>query len=147
MRNDEQGALTAVEWAIKKYYLIRSDETLALGLNTSVEVVQQTMRDLGLVRPVGEETMKDAARKYLMEKSAVEKRDFLKRLDREEPIKLWEMAEGRAASTGELTINHEPQRIDITHQLLKVYGPPDGTIAGEVLRVSEESELATEPSE
>jgi len=141
MRDPEQGALSAVEWAIKKYGDKKSDNQIALGLNVDVEIVKQAREELGLHPQKGTESMKEFARRYLLEMSEPEKLEFIKQLD---PDTVWEMAEGKAATTGELHISNEPQRIDITHHLLKVYGPNElagvRTSTAEVLRVGESSQ-------
>jgi len=73
----------------------------------------------------GTETLKQYAARYLLEMTEEDKRAFIKKLPEE---MVWKMAEGSPATTGSLDlINTEPIRIDITHQLLKVYGPTSQT--------------------
>lgn len=87
-------------------------------------------------------TGKEEARQYIMDMSPSEKRAFFKEID---PYKLWTMAEG--APETKIDVSQEPIRIDINHQLLKVYGNPSQPSPAEVLRVSETSELPAGTSE
>lgn len=119
-RDQDQGAYTAFEWAIKKYWATKTDAQLARGLNTTEDIVREMREELGLIRPRSTESMKDFARRYLMEMDDDEKREFIKGLPED---LVWKMAEGNPASTGELTVNHEPLKIDIRQQVIKVYGP------------------------
>lgn len=120
----ELGALDPISWGVQKYYLVRTDEQLAIGLSTTVEEIQRVMADLGLVREAGKESMKEFAREWIKEMPRAEK---LKRLGDMDFEKVWEMAEGKAPTTGELTVNNEPVKIDITHHLLKTYEPITGS--------------------
>jgi len=102
--------------AITKYWRTKSDEELSKGMNASVEEVKRLREELGFKG----ESLKEFARKYLLNLTEKEKKDFLARLP---PELVWRMSEGSPATSGEININNEPIRIDITHQLLKVYGP------------------------
>ena len=112
---------TAVRLAIEKYWRTKSDEELAKGLNLQVEEVINMRKELKIVRnKKGEESLKDFARRYLLELPEEKKLEWIESQSKE---LIWKMAEGSPPSTGEININNEPIRIDITHQLLKVYGP------------------------
>lgn len=88
------------------------------------------------------ETLKDYARRYLLEMTEEEKKMFIEKLPAE---MVWKMGEGMPATTGTLDLNNtEPIRIDITHQLLKVYGP---TSSPEMPQSSESSQLPAGSSE
>jgi len=134
MRESDQGALTAVEWAVKKYWKSKTDSQLARGLNVSEEEVVEMRQQLGLERPKGEESLKAFARRYLMEMSDVEKKEFMKSLS---PELIFKMAEGNPHSSASMDVNVEPITVDITHQLLKTYGPELGTSPVKVLEHSE----------
>lgn len=115
----------ALKWAIKKYWREKSDESLASGLGMDVADVKSMREQMGYKR----ESLKDFTRRYLLDMPEKEKMEFVKRL----PADLvWRMAEGSPATSGELTLNNEPIRIDITHQLLKIYGPEARTVLGGV---------------
>ena len=126
----------AIKWAIKKFWRTKTDEQLATGLNTTTEQVTQMREEMGLK---GNESLKDFARRYLLEMTEPQKREFMSSLS---PELIFKMAEGNPATTGSLEISQEPIRIDITHQLLKVYGPTDGTVTARVLEDGEGSRIA-----
>lgn len=107
----------AIKWAIKKYWQEKTDDQLAASLHTTPDVVTKMREELNLK---GTESLKDYARRYLLEMSPADKKEFMRRLPAD---LIWKMAEGSPATTGDININQEPIRIDITHQLLKVYGP------------------------
>lgn len=119
MDKQELQGLTAMEWAIRKYWQEKTDEQLAVGLSTTTEHVIQMRKELGLERPKGTESMKEFARRYLLSLSDLEKEAFLKQLDANE---IWRMAEGNPANeqqgTGPTLV-----QINIGPQLDKVYGP------------------------
>jgi len=110
----------AVKWAIEKYWREKPDSELALGLKVSEATVKKMREQMGFDRDKkGKTTLKEFARKYLLELSEEDKMDFIKRLPAD---LIWKMAEGNPATSGTLDINNEPIKIDITHQLKKVYG-------------------------
>lgn len=126
----------ALRWAIEKYWKSKSDEEIAFGLKKTTEEVTQMRLEMGLK---GTESLKDFARRYLLEMTEPEKRAFMEKLS---PELIFKMAEGNPATTGSLEISNEPIHIDITHQLLKVYGQlPGGTD-----RVLEESQIRELPA-
>lgn len=127
----------AIKWAIRKYWKEKTDAELATGLKVSEEKIKEMREDLGFARDtIGKESMKDFARRYLLEMSEEMKTEFMKKLS---PELIWKMAEGQPATTGSLEIGVEPIRIDISHQLLKVYGPPN---TPSVERIPEYSETS-----
>lgn len=110
----------AVKWAIEKYWREKTDKELALGLKVTETVVKKMREQMGYEREQkGKTTLKEFARKYLLELSEEDKMDFIRRLPAD---LIWKMAEGNPATSGSLDIGVEPIKIDITHQLLKVYG-------------------------
>ena len=115
--NMEKTDEAALRWAIKKYWNRKTDAEIAQGLNTTEKKVWLMRKEMDIK---GTESMKDFARRYLLEMSEADKLEFMKSLSAE---LIWKMSEGNPASTGELSISTEPIKIDITHQLLKVYGP------------------------
>ncbi len=116
----------AIEWAIRKYWREKTDVELARGLSTSRKTVTEkevkAMREkIGFKRDqVGKESLKQFAQRYLLEMSDEMKAEFMSKLPKE---LIWRMAEGQPATSGSLDIGVEPIKIDITHQLEKVYGP------------------------
>lgn len=143
-RADEQ----ALKWAIEKYWREHTDEWIANGLDCPVEQVQEMLAKMGLERnKKGKESLKAFAQRYLMEMSEEDKMDFIKHLPAE---LIWKMAEGSPAASGTLDIGIEPIRIDITHQLARVYGPKHLTATTKPLGdgatiVPEYSEVGGEP--
>jgi hypothetical protein len=111
----------AIKWAITKYWQEKTDEELARGLSIPLEEVITTREKLELYRnKKGAESLKEFMRSFLFEMSREDKTAFVKRLSPEFVVK---MAEGMPATSGSLDIGIEPIKIDITHQLEKVYGP------------------------
>lgn len=108
---------TAIRKAIKDHWQSKTDEQLANALHTTTDVITKMRTTMNLK---GTESLKDYARRYLLEMTEPEKKAFMDRISAE---LIWRMAEGSPATSGELSINTEPIRIDISHQLLKVYGP------------------------
>lgn len=98
----------------------KSDTEIATLAGVLPADVTALRASLGLTKPQGTETLKQYAARYLLEMTESEKKEFIKKLPEE---MVWKMAEGSPATTGEIKVNQEPVRIDITHQLLKVYGP------------------------
>lgn len=93
----------AIEWAIKKHYKRKNDEELAKGLRITPDEVREVMSSLGLQRPKGNETLKDFARRYIMEMTEDEKLAFIREL----PADLvWRMSEGNPHSTEDTTVTH-----------------------------------------
>ncbi len=93
----------AIEWAIKKYWRSKTDAELAKGLHTTEEVVNGMRKELGLEIPKGSESLKEFARRYIMEMTEQDKKDFIKSL----PADLvWRMAEGNPHSTEDTTVHH-----------------------------------------
>ena len=136
----------ALKKAIKAFWLTKTDEQLAASLShrhpeITPFVVREMRHSLDLK---GKESLKDFARRYLLEMTDPEKKEFMSRLPAE---LIWRMAEGSPATTGDININTEPIRIDIRHQLLKIYGPTDGTIPAEVLAGGEAGRLSGGPGE
>lgn len=135
----------AIKWAITKYWQEKTDEELARGLSISLEQVITVREKMELYRnKKGAETLKEFARSYLFEMSKEDKTAFMKGLPKD---LIWKMAEGQAATTGTLDVHTEPIKIDITHQLMKVYGAkpkelgePSTDIVPEYREVSRESE-------
>ncbi len=89
----------ALRWAIEKYWKSKSDEKLADGLKVSVEEVRQMREEMGLRR----ESMKEFARRYLLEMSEQDKKEFMSRLT---PETIFKMAEGNPHSTEDTTVKH-----------------------------------------
>lgn len=127
----------AIKWAIERFWKEKSDDEIAIGLKVSTEEVIQMRHEMGLK---GKESLKDYARRYLLEMTDPQKKEFMSKLS---PELIFKMAEGNPATTGTLEINNEPIRIDITHQLLKVYGdrPIDGASTARVLTDGEVREM------
>lgn len=127
----------ALKWAIEKFWNTKTDDEIAIGLKVSTEEVIQMRHEMGLK---GKESLKDYARRYLLEMTEPQKKEFMSKLS---PELIFKMAEGNPATTGTLEINTEPIKIDITHQLLKVYGDRrlDGNGPVTVLGNSEVREL------
>jgi hypothetical protein len=116
----------------------QSDVEISKTLNIPIEEISKIRKSLNLPA-TPEMTMKEAARIYLKSIPLQEKFEKFKSMDIQD---VWEMAEGKAATTGSLDIkNTEPIRIDITHQLLKVYGPIDGTSTPSLPPASESEQL------
>lgn len=125
-----------LKWAIEKYWREKSDIELADSLKTTIDEVQKMRETLGFKR----ESLKEFARRYLLQMSEKEKIEFIKSLPAE---MVWKMGEGNPHSTSDLTTGGEPIRIDITNQLLKVYGNLNTLRGGatEVLTDGEGSQL------
>ena len=134
----------AIDWALREFLNKKTDEQIADGLHVPEAQVTARRLELGIERK--KETLKQYARRRLENMTEKEKEDFVfgSGISKE---KIWTMAEGQPATTGTLEISQEPIRIDITHQLLKVYGPTSGRIIDQVLGDSEDSRLALGPSE
>lgn len=110
----------ALRWAIEKYWREKTDDELATGLGVRVEEVVKMREEMGYQRnKKGKESLKEFARRYLMEMSEEDKSEFMSRLP---PELVWRMAEGSPATSGTLDLGIEPVKIDITHHLLKAYG-------------------------
>ena len=108
----------AIKLAIKKYWTTKTDEDLARSIpGTTPDTIRRMRLELNLK---GTESLKDYGRRYLLEMSDAEKKEFMQRLPAE---LIWKMGEGQPATSGEITVNQEPILINITHQLQKVYGP------------------------
>ncbi len=129
---------TAFRLAVEKHWKNKTDEQMARGMpGKTIEEVRLMRESLNLK---GKESLKEYAKRYLLEMPEAEKREFMKSLPSE---LIWRMAEGSPATSGEITVNQEPVRIDITHQLLKVYGP---RIIDQLPDRSESSRLPAGPS-
>ena len=113
----DKSTSSGIRKAIKDYWKIKTDAQLASSLRTTPDVITKMREELNLK---GTESLKDYVRRYLLEMTEPEKKEFMQRLPAE---LIWRMAEGSPATSGDININTEPIRIDITHQLLKVYGP------------------------
>ena len=109
----------ALVWAIEKYWKEHSDEWIAKGLSLTTEEVKAKRESMGVAYRKGTESLKEFARRYLLEMAEEDKLVFIKGLSSD---LVWRMAEGSPASSGTLDISTEPIKIDITHQLAKVYG-------------------------
>ena len=105
-----------IKWAIKKYWQTKTDNQLANSLHTTVDVITKMRQTLNLK---GTESLKDYVRRYLLEMTDPEKKEFMSRLPAE---LIWRMAEGSPATSGDININTEPVRINITHALETIYG-------------------------
>jgi hypothetical protein len=129
--------LTAVTYLLSKG---NSDSEIAKLFSLSEEEVASLPHPPQAKKKTG----KEEARQYIMDMSPSEKRDFFREID---PYKLWTMAEG--APETKIDVSQEPIRIDITHQLLKVYGPRiiDQPTEDGVLTGSEERRLSAGSSE
>lgn len=119
----------------------KSDQEIATLLKATLEDVVTTRTTLGLIPTAKKKSGKEEARQYIMDMSPEEKKAFFKEID---PYKLWTMAEG--APETKVEVSQEPIRIDITHQLEKVYGPVRTDVI-EMPRDSEDGELPAGPSE
>jgi hypothetical protein len=92
-----------LKFAIKKFWKEKSDADLALSLNTDEETVKTMRISMGLELPKGNESLKDFARRYIMEMSERDKREFIKSL----PADLvWKMSEGNPHSSEDSTVKH-----------------------------------------
>lgn len=106
----------AIKWAIKKYWQTKTDEQLATSLHTTTDVITKMRLEQNLK---GTESLKDYCRRYLLEMTDPEKKEFMARLPAE---LIWRMGEGSPATSGDININTAPIRIDITHALETIYG-------------------------
>ncbi len=93
----------AIEWAIKKYHKTKSDEWIAEKLGHEESVVRETRKEMGLELPKGNESLKEYARRFIMEMNEEDKRQFVKSLP---PELVWRMAEGNPHSTEDSTVKH-----------------------------------------
>lgn len=115
----------------------KSDAEIAKACGVTPTDVATTRASLGISQiKKNTETLKQYAARYIMEMTESEKKEFIQKL----PADLvWRMAEGQPATTGTLDlINTEPIKIDISHQLHRIYGT---TGTPRVLEHSEGSEL------
>ena len=110
--------------AIRDHWKLKTDDQLAASLRTNTDTIRKMRAEMNLK---GTESLKQFAQRYLLEMTDPEKKEFMSRLPAE---LIWRMAEGSPATSGDININTEPIRIDITHQLLKVYGYADSRSAG-----------------
>lgn len=92
-----------LEFAIKKYWKEKTDEALALSLNVTEEEVRAMRLKLKLNHEKSNETLKEFARRYLMELPDIEKRAFMKALP---PEMIWRMGEGNPHSSEDSTVKH-----------------------------------------
>lgn len=105
-----------IKWAIKTYWRSKTDDQLAHSLHTTPDVITKMRQTLNFK---GTESLKDYCRRYLLEMTEPEKKEFMSRLPAE---LIWRMSEGSPATSGTLEVSTEPIRIDISHQLETVYG-------------------------
>ncbi len=110
----------AIDWALRKFLDEKTDKQIADGLHVSEAQITARRLELGLERK--KETLKQYARRRLQNMTESEKEAFVFGSGISKEM-IWKMGEGQPATTGTLEISQEPIRIDITHQLLKVYGP------------------------
>ena len=91
---------SAIRAAITKLWSEKSDLEFAAAFNVPVSVIEKMREDLGFKR----ESLKEFARRYLLNLPEKEKQTFMKNLPAE---LIWKMAEGNPHST-----------VDETHKIL-----------------------------
>lgn len=132
-----------IKWAIEKHWRDMTDEQIARGLRVPLEQVETMREKMGIERNRrGKESLKAFAQRYLMEMPEEEKMLFMKKLPAE---LIWKMAEGSPATSGTLDIGIEPVKIEISHQLLKAYGPT--ALPGSRERLGDRATIVPEYSE
>ena len=90
----------AVRWAIGKYWKQKSDQQLSEALSLPIEKIVEMREQMGHKRT---ETLKDYARRYLLEMGEEEKKEFMRALPKD---LIWRMAEGQPHTTEDTTITH-----------------------------------------
>ena len=90
----------AIKWAINKYWLSKTDDELAHSLHTTSDVITKMRLELNLK---GTESLKEYARRYLLEMTEPEKKKFMLGLPSE---LVWRMSEGSPHTTEDMTIKH-----------------------------------------
>lgn len=92
-----------LKFAINKFWREKSDAELAESLDVDEQTVRETRIKMGLELPKGTETLKEFAKRYILEMSERDKHAFIKSLP---PDLVWKMAEGNAPTTTDSTVKH-----------------------------------------
>ena len=118
--------MNKIDTEVIKFALAQSPHLTDEQIATDYKVSTEDVASIRTPSPsTKKETLKEYARRYILEMSEDEKKEFVRKIPAE---LLWKMSEGMPATTGTLDLtNSEPIRIDISHQLLQSYGPTSAT--------------------
>lgn len=94
-----------LKFSINKYWKEKTDAELAASLDIPESEVREMRLLMGLQHPKSGESLKDFAKRYILDMSEPEKRAFIASLP---PDLVWKMAEGNAPTTTDTGVKRAP---------------------------------------